>query len=102
MAFGRAFERALGSSVSYIGSLAVFICAFHLRVNLTFPIIFSVMQTMILIKVKMECVVVGIDLIHEAKVTFSRFANIFNIEKLSMVNIEQSQGNSPQKHHNKL
>ena len=93
LAFGRAFERALGVSISFISSLAVFILAFHLGANLTFPIIFSVMQTMIGIKKNMESVAVGVGLYHEIKVTFERFANAFNIQKRSMIQIPPKNGN---------
>ena len=92
LAFRRSFERAFGSSISFISSLAIYILAFHLGKTLTFPIIFSVLQTMITTKRLMVAVAVGGGIYHEIKVTFDRFAHAFNIKNRSMVQIPPKNG----------
>ena len=89
LALGRASERALANATAFLSCLVMFILTEEIYHNLTFVQIFSTLEMLASIKKGLLDINVGVSLYYEIKVIFSRFANIFNIENKSMIQVDE-------------
>jgi ATP-binding cassette, subfamily C (CFTR/MRP), member 4 len=87
LAFGRAIERALGNTISFIAALVMIIVAAY-TTGLNVPKLFSVHEMAGLLKATVLCMVLGIALYYETTIVFTRFSVIFNIPEIAMIQKE--------------
>ena len=78
LSFGRAFERSIGVSISFISALIIFVVAKD-TIGLTVPKIFSVMEIMGLLKMASLYMALGMGSYYETVTLFNRYAMILKI-----------------------
>jgi hypothetical protein len=66
----------------------MFVAAHYAQTSLTLSKIFSTLDIIICFKGSIFMFAAGLGLYYEAKVVFERFASIFNIENISMIQID--------------
>ena len=88
LSFGRSIERAIADSIGLCSVLVMFVAAHYAQTDLTLSKIFSTLDIIINFKLSIFMFVSGLGFYYEVKVVFERFASIFNIENVSMIEID--------------
>jgi hypothetical protein len=68
-----------------IGALIMFIVAYYAETGLTLAKIFSILEIVTTLKMSVLMVALGFGIYYELKVSFSRFASMFNIKQTNMI-----------------
>lgn len=90
LSWGRSVERALGNSIGYCAVIIMFIAVHYFSSReLTIPLIFSTLEIIISLRLFMRSIVFGFNFYYEIKEVFARFASIFNIKNISMIQIDE-------------
>ena len=87
LALGRSFDRACACVIGILSAFTIYILAANITDNLSLAIIFSTLEMMATLRIKLTVFTQGIALYYELEVIFSRFSSIFNIKPKSMTRI---------------
>jgi hypothetical protein len=71
--------------MGFIGALIMFLIAYSANTGLTLAKIFSILEIVTTLKLSVLMVALGFGVYYELKVSFGRFASIFNIKNTYMI-----------------
>jgi len=71
--------------MGFIGALIMFLVAYSANTGLTLAKIFSILEIVTSLKFSVLMVALGFGIYYEVKVSFGRFASIFNIKNNNMI-----------------
>jgi ATP-binding cassette subfamily C (CFTR/MRP) protein 4 len=86
---GQSVSRSLASFVSIGGVFLCFVAMYYSNVRFDSSMIFSTMEIMLFLKINYFLSLTGLSYLFELKVLFKRFADIYNMENISMRRLEE-------------
>jgi ATP-binding cassette subfamily C (CFTR/MRP) protein 4 len=86
---GQSVSRSLASFVSIGGVLICFVAMYYSNVRFDSSMIFSTMEIMLFLKINYFLSLTGLSYLFELKVLFKRFADIYNMENISMRRLDE-------------
>ena len=86
---GQSVSRSLASFVSVGGVFLCFVAMYYSNVRFDSSMIFSTMEIMLFLKINYFLSLTGLSYLFELKVLFKRFADIYNMENISMRRLDE-------------
>jgi ABC-type multidrug transport system fused ATPase/permease subunit len=93
LCIGKGFDRAIVNSVCVIGAFIMFIVAHYVGTDLSVARIFSSIEVLFSFKHAMDMLSISLEEYYNGMVVLKRFADIFNTEQRTMIQIESKANN---------